>query len=223
MLVFNAVQPVGSKVTGIQCWFSALRLRAEISPDSLNLLMVLQTVDDEIPKFPKFLAIIHWETLFLKCNTICSRSCSQSGELRPILGCEQLSHSGMLLLYLILALTCFQLTCSPVECSKQVFFKHSSTFLCCPCPSNSKWVNVCKSSYSVSIYVLHNVPTSLELGFVCQKNMEILIQKSGVSAGLLTCDKDNRRGALGFQKTIWQWYGLGKHYCLALNKYYSHH
>ena len=36
----------------------------------------------------------------------------------------------------IMTLSCFQLTCSPVECSKQ-FFESSSTFpvFCCPCPS----------------------------------------------------------------------------------------
>ena len=41
-------------------------LCAEISPDSLNLLMILWTIYDEIPKF---LAIVHWETLFLNCST----------------------------------------------------------------------------------------------------------------------------------------------------------
>ena len=54
--------------------FRPCRLRAEISPDSLNLLMILWTIYDEIPKF---LAIVHWETLFLNCSTICSRSCSK--------------------------------------------------------------------------------------------------------------------------------------------------
>ena len=95
------------------------RIHAEISPDSLNLLMILWTVDDEIPQF---LAIV---------------CCSQSGEPCPILACERLSLSGMPLLYPIMAFTCFQLTGSPVECSKQVFFKHSSTFpvFCCRCPA----------------------------------------------------------------------------------------
>ena len=42
MSVFNAVQSEGSNVTGIQCWFSTLPCqRAQISPDSLNLLMML--------------------------------------------------------------------------------------------------------------------------------------------------------------------------------------
>ena len=52
MSVFNVVPPEGSKVTAIQClFFSACRLRAVIPPDSLNLLMILWIVDDEIPKF----------------------------------------------------------------------------------------------------------------------------------------------------------------------------
>ena len=57
------------------------RVHAEISPDSLNLLMILWNVDDEIPQF---LAIVHRE-MFLNCKTICSHSCSQSGEPRPSL------------------------------------------------------------------------------------------------------------------------------------------
>ena len=51
MSVFDAVPPEGSKVTGIQVGFRPCRLHAVISPDSLNLLMILWTVDDEIPKF----------------------------------------------------------------------------------------------------------------------------------------------------------------------------
>ena len=62
--------------------FQPCYLRAEISPDSLNLLMMLLTVDDEITKF---LAIVCWEMLFLNCKTICSRCCSQSGEPPPSL------------------------------------------------------------------------------------------------------------------------------------------
>jgi len=58
------------------------RLHSEISPDFLNLLMILWTVDEGIPKF---LATVHWETLFLNCWTICSHSCSQSGAPHPCL------------------------------------------------------------------------------------------------------------------------------------------
>ena len=111
--------------------FRPCRLRAEISPDSLNFLMILWTVDDEIPKF---LAIVRWETLFLNCLTICSRSCSQSGEPRPILTCEWLSLSGMLFLYPIMAPNCSQLTCSPVGCFKQVFDR---CWMSIPQPSQS--------------------------------------------------------------------------------------
>ena len=50
--------------------FRPCPLRAEISPDSLYLLMILWTVDGEIPRF---FAIVRWETLFLNCWTI---SCS---------------------------------------------------------------------------------------------------------------------------------------------------
>ena len=84
------------KVTGIQCWFLTL---PPTCTDSLNLLVILRTVDDEIPQF---LAIVHLETLFLNCKNICSHSCSQP---RPILACERLSLSGMLLLYPIMALS----------------------------------------------------------------------------------------------------------------------
>ena len=51
MSVFDAVPPEGSTVTGIQGWFWALPLTCSDSPVSLNLLMILWTVDDEIPKF----------------------------------------------------------------------------------------------------------------------------------------------------------------------------
>ena len=104
--------------------FRPCRLRTEISPDSLNLLMILWTIYDEIPKF---LSILRWNVLKL-FDKVFSRSCSQSGVPRPILACEWLSLSGMLFLYPIIAPNYSQLTCSPVGCSKQVFDEHSSTF-----------------------------------------------------------------------------------------------
>ena len=55
-----------------------------------TFLMILWTVDDEIPKF---LAMVRWGTLFLNCSTIFSRSCPQSGEPRAIFACEWLSNS----------------------------------------------------------------------------------------------------------------------------------
>lgn len=114
--------------------FRPCRLHGESSPDSVNLLIMLWTVDDEIPKFP---AIERWETLFLNCWTIFLCSRSQSRDPRLIFACEQLSLLRMLHLNPIMTLTCFQLIRSPVECSKQMFFEHSSTFsvFCCPCLS----------------------------------------------------------------------------------------
>jgi len=46
-------------------------------------------------------------------------------EPHPILACEQLRLSGMLLLYPLMTFTCFQLTCSLVGCSKQGFLSVS--------------------------------------------------------------------------------------------------
>lgn len=60
MLIFNAVPPEILKVTSIQCWFWAMPLQAEISP---NLFMTLWHVDGEISE-------IWWksgEIPFLKC------------------------------------------------------------------------------------------------------------------------------------------------------------
>ena len=106
--------------------------------------MILWTVDDEIPKF---LAIVCWET-FLNCWAICSRSSPQSGDPRPILDCEWQSLLGMLILYPIMTLTCFQLTCSSVEFSKQVILSipQLSRSFVAPVPSNSKSVNICKKT-----------------------------------------------------------------------------
>ncbi len=57
-------------------------LLTEISPVSLNLLMMLCTVDNEICKA---FAIWRWGTLFLKYYTIFLRTLSQIGEPLPIL------------------------------------------------------------------------------------------------------------------------------------------
>lgn len=51
---FNAVLTEGPKVTGMNC-FHSCPVHAKISPDSLDILMILWTVDSEIPTF---LAII---------------------------------------------------------------------------------------------------------------------------------------------------------------------
>jgi len=70
------------------------------------------------------LSIARWETLFLNCDP------------RPPLLVNDWAFRGCPF-YTQSCLTCFQLTCSPVECSKLEFFQHSSTFpvFCCPCPS----------------------------------------------------------------------------------------
>ncbi len=64
-------------------------LRTEISPVSLNLLMMLCTVDDEICKA---FALWCWRMLFLKYSTIFLRTLSQIGEPLPIFTSETLRH-----------------------------------------------------------------------------------------------------------------------------------
>ncbi len=65
-------------------------LRTEISPVSLNLLMMLCTVDYVICKA---FAIWCWGTLFLKYSTIFLCTLSQIGEPLPILTSERLCLS----------------------------------------------------------------------------------------------------------------------------------
>ncbi len=87
-------------------------LRTEIPPDSLNLLIMLCTVEGEISKsLPNFL----WGTLFLNISIIFSRICWQTGDPRPIFAPKGLDLSWMLLLYqIIITITCwhqlFQIT-----------------------------------------------------------------------------------------------------------------
>ncbi len=70
-------------------------LRTEITPVSLNLLMTLCTVDDEICKN---FAIWRWGTLFLKYSTIFLDTLSQIGEPLPIFTSERLCLSKTSLL-----------------------------------------------------------------------------------------------------------------------------
>ncbi len=65
-------------------------LRTEMSPVSLNLFMMLCTVDDEVCKA---IAILHWGTLFLKCYAIFLRTLSQIAEPLPIFTSERLCLS----------------------------------------------------------------------------------------------------------------------------------
>ncbi len=87
-------------------------LRTEIPPDSLNLLIMLCTVEGEISKS---LPIFLWGTLFLNISIIFSRICLQTGDPRPIFAPKELDLSWMLLLYqIIITITCwhqlFQIT-----------------------------------------------------------------------------------------------------------------
>ncbi len=87
-------------------------LHTEIPPDSLNLLIMLCTVEGEISKS---LPIFLWGTLFLNISIIFSRICWQTGDPRPIFAPKGLDLSWMLLLYQIkITITCwhqlFQIT-----------------------------------------------------------------------------------------------------------------
>ncbi len=80
-------------------------LRTEIPPDSLNLLIMLCTVEGEISKS---LPIFLWGTLFLNISIIFSRICWQTGDPRPIFAPKGLDLSWMLLLYqIIITITCW--------------------------------------------------------------------------------------------------------------------
>ncbi len=80
-------------------------LRTEIPPDSLNLLIMLCTVEGEISKS---LPIFLWGTLFLNISIIFSRICWQTGDPRPIFAPKGLDLSWMLLLYqIIITIICW--------------------------------------------------------------------------------------------------------------------
>ncbi len=70
-------------------------LHTEISPVSLNLLLMLYAVDDEISKA---FGIWDWGTLFLKYSTIFLRTLSQIGEPLLIFTSERLCLSKTYLL-----------------------------------------------------------------------------------------------------------------------------
>ncbi len=93
----DAVLSEGPKNKGIQQRSLALSLMHPLGDfsSSLNLLMILCTVDDEICKA---FAIWHWGTLFLKYSTIFLRTLSQIGEPLPIFTSERLYLSKTCLL-----------------------------------------------------------------------------------------------------------------------------
>ncbi len=94
MPMSDAVSSEGPKTTGIQQRSSALSLTHR-DPVSLNLLLMLCTLDDEICKA---FAIWRWGMLFLKYSTIFLRTLSQIGEPLPIFTSERLCLSKTSLL-----------------------------------------------------------------------------------------------------------------------------
>lgn len=81
-------------------------LHMEIPQDSLNLLMILSTIQDEISKFFAILCIL---TLFFNCCKICPHRLSQFVEPLLIFTAKR-CISGIRFLYPILLLTSCQLT-----------------------------------------------------------------------------------------------------------------
>ncbi len=137
-------------------------LRTEIPPDSLNLLIMLCTVEGEISKS---LPIFLWGTLFLNISIIFSRICWQTGDPRPIFAPKGLDLSWMLLLYqIIITITCwhqlFQIT--------SLFNQFTSLLaLNCSCPNFfGMW---CRSEWQERMYIYkwHEVDqTKHEIFFV---------------------------------------------------------
>ena len=105
-------------------------LGAEISLNSVNLLMILWIVDDEICKFPE---IMHQEMKLLDYLPT-QIFTNWWASLHPWLWTTKPFQSRYC--YVICDI-CYQLTCLPVECSRQVFFEHSTVFpiFCCSCPN----------------------------------------------------------------------------------------
>ncbi len=97
--VCDAVPSKGPKITASSMVFQPWPLRTEIVPDSLNLWMILCTVDDD--NF-KLLAIFLWETPFWYCSTVFRCSIGGIGDPLPILTSERHCHSERLFLYPIM-------------------------------------------------------------------------------------------------------------------------
>ena len=142
----------GQRSRAFNVGFGPCCLHAVISPDSLNLLMILWTVDDEIHKF---LAIVHWGTLSLNCWTIFSHTCSQRGEPHPSLFVNDWTIQGSsfytqswLHLFPVSLFTCgmFQTGVWWAFLNFLSLFCHlSQLFWNMLQASNSKWANICKT------------------------------------------------------------------------------
>ncbi len=117
-------------------------LRTEIPPDSLNLLIMLCTVEGEISKS---LPIFLWGTLFLNISIIFSRICWQTGDPRPIFAPKGLDLSWMLLLYkIIITITCWH----QLFQNTSLFNQFTSLLaLNCSCP------NFCRSEWQERMYI----------------------------------------------------------------------
>ncbi len=105
-------------------------LCTEIPPDSLNLLIMVCTVEGEISKS---LPIFLWGTLFLNISIIFSRICWQTGDPRPIFAPKGLDLSWMLLLYqIIITITCWH----QLFQNTSLFIQFTSLLaLNCSCPN----------------------------------------------------------------------------------------
>ncbi len=121
-------------------------LRTEIPPDSLNLLIMLCTVEGEISKS---LPIFLWGTLFLNISIIFSRICWQTGDPRPIFASKGLDLSWMLLLYqIIITITCwhqlFQITS---------LFNQFTSLLALNCSCPNFFGMCCRSEWQERMYI----------------------------------------------------------------------
>ncbi len=139
----------------MQCRLRARRSRAssmvfrpwplckEIVPDSLNLWMILCTVDDNF----KLFAIFLWETPFWYCSTIFRRSIGGIGDPLPILTSERHYHSERLFLYTIM-LPIDLISCKLVLQLVLICTFNFSVLLLLPVPTFLECVALMKSKMS---------------------------------------------------------------------------
>lgn len=116
--------------------FSLVSFCTEISSNSLNLLVVLYVVDNEIARF--FSAVLHPE-IFWNCCSIYQCSLSQRREPLPIFITERLSLYRMLFLYPVMLQTCCQKPKLIVRCSISLLLPLSQFFWKKMLTSISKW------------------------------------------------------------------------------------
>ncbi len=121
-------------------------LRTEIPPDSLNLLIMLCTVEGEISKS---LPIFLWGTLFLNISIIFSRICWQTGDPRPIFAPKGLDLSWMLLLYqIIITITCWHQLFQNTS-----LFNQFTSLLALNCSCPNFFGMCCRSEWQERMYI----------------------------------------------------------------------